>query len=269
MKVIDTHIHLSNKRYDRDRKHYLTKDFVDNGIEYCVNPAINYDSNKIMREKLKDFSNVLYGAGVHPAYVHQQELTENVKNTLEAFAKENKCVAIGETGLDYYRIKNKSQQANQEDWFRYHIELAQKLGKPLILHIRDADKDGLKILKSYNTKFKGICHCFHGSTRLAKKYINLGFYLGIGGSLLRKNDFKGINYYRFKMAIKKVPLESLVVETDGPYLKPDGYDTNINSSLSLPLVIHEIARIKSISPEVVAEVTYQNATKLFDLKNEG
>lgn len=141
--------------------------------------------------------------------------------------------------------------------------MAKKVDKPLILHIRDANKQGIKILKSYHKQFNGVCHCFCSLYRWAKKYIKLGFYLGIGGSI----TFEGKAYDRLRKAVKKIPLEHIVLETDGPFLTPAGYNDRPNSSLSLPVIIEKIAEIKSVSPEIVADITYTNAMKIFNIND--
>lgn len=261
-RIFNTHEHLDHKRYNKNRKE-LIEQIHNAGVEYVIVPAISYETNFSMREKLNEYDWVYYAVGIHPARLNGVDFKDDeIKEKLYYLAKENKTIAIGECGLDYCRVKDKTDRKLQESWFRYQIELANKVNRALILHIRDADKQGIKVLKSYHKQFNGVCHCFCSSYRWAKKYIKLGFHLGIGGSI----TFEGKEYDRLRKAVKKIPLEHIVLETDGPFLIPSGYNNRPNSSLSLPIIIEKIAEIKGISPEIVAEVTYENSMELFSIK---
>lgn len=262
-KMFNTHEHLDHKRYNKNRKE-LIEQIHNTGVEYVVVPTISYETNFSMREKLNEYEWIYYAVGIHPARLNSVDFeSAEIKEKLYSLAQESKTVAVGECGLDYCRVKDKYERKRQESWFRYQIELAEKVDKPLVLHIRDADKQGIKILKSYHKHFNGVCHCFCSSYRWAKKYIELGFYLGIGGSI----TFEGKAYDRLRKAVKKIPLEHIVLETDGPFLPPLGYEGRTNSSLSLPIIIEKIAEIKGVSPEIVADIVYTNAMKIFNIND--
>ena len=265
MKIIDTHTHYDHKRFNKTRNDLMDA-IVDSDIEYVINATISHRSIFTMREKLSQYSKVKFTVGKHPNFASDDNFdNDQQKEELEQLASEERMVAIGETGIDTYHSKSTEQIGNQILWFKYFIELSQKVNKPLILHIRGkgADRKAIKVLKSYNGNLQGVVHCFCGNYRLYKKYSKLGdFYFGIGGSI----TFDGKEYKKLKRAVKKIPLERIVLETDCPYLAPKGSENKINSSLNLPIVISEIAKIKNISEDEVAEFTYKNAKKLFNLK---
>lgn len=259
-KIFNTHEHLDHKRYNKNREE-LIEQMHNIGIDYVIVPAISYETNFSMREKLNEYDWIYYAVGIHPARLNDVDIeNKEIKENLYSLAQGSKAVAIGECGLDYYHVKDREDREIQKKWFRYQIELAEQVGKPLVLHIRDADRDGIKILKSYHRKFNGVCHCFCSSYRWAKKYIKLGFYLGIGGSI----TYEGKVYKKLRKALEKIPLEYIVIETDGPFLSPLGYIDRPNSSLSLPIIIEKIAEIKGVSSETVADITYTNAMILFN-----
>lgn len=263
--MIDTHTHYDHKRFNKTRNDLMNA--IDNSdIEYVINATISQHSAFAMREKLSQYPKVKFTVGKHPNCAANDDFSNNQqKEVIEQLALENKTVAIGETGIDTYRSKDSKQTDNQILWFEYFIELSQKVNKPLILHIRGkgADRKALKVLKSYKRNLQGVVHCFCGSYRLYKKYSKLGdLYFGIGGSI----TFDGKEYKKLRRAVKKIPLERIVLETDCPYLAPKGSNSKLNSSLNLPIIISEIVKIKNISEDTVANITYHNAKKLFNLK---
>jgi len=263
--IIDTHTHYDHKRFNKTRND-LMNEINNSEIEYVINATISHRSIFVMREKLSQYPKVKFTVGKHPNFAANDDFNDNQqKDEIEQLAIEERNVAIGETGIDTYHCSNLEQVENQILWFKYFIELSQKTNKPLILHIRgkNADRKALKILKSYKGNLQGVVHCFCGSYKLYKKYSRLGdFYFGIGGSL----TFDGKQYKKLKRAVKKIPIERIILETDCPYLAPKGSVSKVNSSLNLPIIISEIAKIKNISVDTVAETTYQNAIKLFALK---
>lgn len=262
--MIDTHTHYDHKRFNKTRNDLM--DSIDSSdIEYVINAAISHRSVFAMRDKLFQYPKVKFTVGKHPNFAANDDFNDSQqKEEIEKSVLENRTVAIGETGIDTYHSKDSKQIHNQILWFKYFIELSQKINKPLILHIRGkgADRKALKVLKSYKGNLQGVVHCFCGSYRLYKKYSKMSdFYFGIGGSI----TFDGKEYKKLRRAVKKIPLERIVIETDCPYLTPKGRDNKLNSSLNLPIIISEIAKIKNISEDTVANITYHNAKKLFNL----
>lgn len=263
--IIDTHTHYDHKRFNKTRND-LMNEINNSEIEYVINATISHCSVLAMREKLLQYSKVKFTVGKHPNCAANDDFNDNQqREEIEQLAIDNRTVAIGETGIDTYHCKDANQIENQILWFKYFIELSQKVNKPLILHIRGkgADRKALKVLKSYKGNLQGVVHCFCGSYRLFKKYRKLGdFYFGIGGSI----TFDGKEYNKLKRSVKKIPLDRIVLETDCPYLAPKDSESKLNSSLNLPIIISKIAKIKNISEDTVAEITYKNAKRLFNLK---
>lgn len=178
---------------------------------------------------------------------------------LREAALQERVVAIGEIGLDYYWDSPKREM--QKQWFIRQLELARELALPVIIHSRDAAKDTMEILKEQKAEeIGGVIHCFSYSVEIAREYLNMGFYLGIGGVLTFSNAKK------LKEVVEMAPLERLVLETDCPYLAPVPNRGKRNDSLNLSYVAEEIARIKQVAYQEVADITFDNAERLYRLK---
>ena len=246
---IDTHCHLSMEDYlDIDKvieenKNALVEKIVVSG---CSRKSIDEVMN------LKDKYDMVYVTiGYHPEYA--DTVTESDLDYLKSLLGEKKVVGIGEIGLDYHYTKeNKDKQI----WlFEEQLKIADAFNLPVVIHSRDATMDTINTLKKY--KVKGIIHCFSGSLETANIYISMGFLLGIGGVVTFKNS-------KLKDVVKEVPLESIVLETDSPYLAPVPFRGKINSSKYLEYIANFIADIKNISVDELAEITSKNASSLFD-----
>ena len=246
---IDTHCHLSMEDYDdidkviEENKNALVEKIVVSG---CSRESIE----EVM--DLKDKYDMVYVTiGYHPEYA--DTITESDLDSLKTLLNEKKVVGIGEIGLDYHYTKeNKDKQI----WlFEEQLKIAYDFNLPVVIHSRDATMDTINILKKY--KVKGIIHCFSGSLETANIYISMGFLLGIGGVVTFSNS-------KLKDVVKEVPLESIVLETDSPYLTPVPFRGKINSSKYLEYIANFIADIKNISLEELAEITSKNASSLFD-----
>ena len=246
---IDTHCHLSMEDYDdidkviEENKNALVEKIVVSG---CSRESIE----EVM--DLKDKYDMVYVTiGYHPEYA--DTVTESDLDYLKSLLGEKKVVGIGEIGLDYHYTKeNKDKQI----WlFEEQLKIADAFNLPVVIHSRDATMDTINILKKY--KVKGIIHCFSGSLETANIYISMGFLLGIGGVVTFKNS-------KLKDVVKEVPLESIVLETDSPYLAPVPFRGKINSSKYLEFIANFIADIKNISVDELAEITSRNASSLFD-----
>ena len=167
-------------------------------------------------------------------------------------------VAIGEIGLDYYY--DEPPKNLQHKWFLRQMELAKELELPIVIHSREAAQDTVELMKRTHAEdIGGVVHCYSYSEEMAKEFLKMGFFFGIGGVVTFKNSKK------LKRAVKSIPLENIVLETDSPYLTPSPNRGKRNDSRYLPYVIEEIARLKEITPEEVAEVTFENARKLYRL----
>lgn len=246
---IDTHCHLSIEDYlDIDK---VIEENKNASVDKIVVSGCSKESiDEVM--DLKDKYDMVYVTiGYHPEYA--DTVTESDLDYLKSLLGEKKVVGIGEIGLDYHYTKeNKDKQI----WlFEEQLKIADAFNLPVVIHSRDATMDTINILKKY--KVKGIIHCFSGSLETANIYISMGFLLGIGGVVTFKNS-------KLKDVVKEVPLESIVLETDSPYLAPVPFRGKINSSKYLEFIANFIADIKNISVEELAEITSRNASSLFD-----
>ena len=246
---IDTHCHLSREDYDDIDK--VIEENKNANIDKIVVSGCSRESIEEVMD-LKDRYDMVYVTiGYHPEYA--DTVTESDLDYLKSLLGEKKVVGIGEIGLDYHYTKeNKDKQI----WlFEEQLKIAEEFNLPVVIHSRDATMDTINTLKKY--KVKGIIHCFSGSLETANIYISMGFLLGIGGVVTFKNS-------KLKDVVKEVPLESIVLETDSPYLAPVPFRGKINSSKYLEFIANFIADIKNISVDELAEITSRNASSLFD-----
>ena len=246
---IDTHCHLSREDYDDIDK--VIEENKNANIDKIVVSGCSRESIEEVMD-LKDRYDMVYVTiGYHPEYA--DTITESDLDSLKTLLNEKKVIGIGEIGLDYHYTKeNKDKQI----WlFEEQLKIADAFNLPVVIHSRDATMDTINTLKKY--KVKGIIHCFSGSLETANIYISMGFLLGIGGVVTFKNS-------KLKDVVKEVPSESIVLETDSPYLAPVPFRGKINSSKYLEYIANFIAEIKNISVEELAEITSRNASSLFD-----
>ena len=246
---IDTHCHLSIEDYDDIDK--VIEENKNANVDKIVVSGCSRESIEEVMD-LKDRYDMVYVTiGYHPEYA--DTVTESDLDYLKSLLGEKKIIGIGEIGLDYHYTKeNKDKQI----WlFEEQLKIADVFNLPVVIHSRDATMDTINTLKKY--KVKGIIHCFSGSLETANIYISMGFLLGIGGVVTFKNS-------KLKDVVKEVPSESIVLETDSPYLAPVPFRGEINSSKYLEYIANFIAEIKNISVEELAEITSRNASSLFD-----
>lgn len=251
--IFETHAHYDDEAFDEDRDSLL-KSLSEQGIEYVVNVGASISTTKKTLELMKEYP-FLYGAvGVHPS--ETAELNEENFAWLKKLSGEPKVVAIGEIGLDYYW--DTPERSIQKEWFDRQMELAKEVKLPAIIHSRDAAADTLDMIKASGLQsVSGIIHCFSYGKDMAKQYLDMGFYLGIGGVVTFKNAKKLVE------TVEYAPMSQLVLETDCPYLSPEPFRGKRNSSLNLIYVAKKIAEIKGMDYEEVIEITEQNAKKLY------
>lgn len=250
--IFDTHAHYDDEQFNKDREELLSS-MYDGGVGAIVNVSSDVASWEAIRLLVKKYPFMYGAAGVHPDSTG--ELNEENFERLRRILQEEKFVAVGEIGLDYY-WDNESHDL-QKKWFIRQLQLAGKLHMPVIIHSREAAADTLEIMKTYGEGLAGVIHCFSYSAELAKEYVKRGFYLGIGGVVTFKNARK------LKEVVKETALEHLVLETDCPYLAPEPNRGKRNSSLNLSYVAQEIAVLKGISYEEVVRQTDKNARQLY------
>lgn len=253
--IFDTHAHYDDAAFDEDRD-ALLKSLPEKGISHIVNIGASIETTKNTIELIKKYDFVYGAAGVHPS--ETAEMNEENFAWLSEVVKLPKIVAVGEIGLDYYW--DTTDRQTQRIWFEKQMELAKEINKPMVIHSRDAAKETFDIILAGNGRdIGGVIHCYSSSLEMAKEYIKLGFYIGIGGVLTFKNAKK------LKEIVDYLPLEYIVLETDCPYLAPEPNRGKRNSSLNLKYVAEAIGEIKGISYEEVVEKTNQNAKALYRL----
>ena len=251
--IFDTHAHYDDEAFDAGREE-LIGSLRENGIGAVVNVGASMASCKTTLNLAKQYP-FFYGAlGVHPN--ETAELTEADMEWIKEKAGEKKIVAIGEIGLDYYW--DEPDRKIQKEWFVRQLALARETGLPVIIHSRDAAKDTLDMMKAeQNGLTGGVIHCFSYEVEMAREYLDMGYFLGIGGVLTFKNSRK------LKEVAEYAPLSSLVLETDCPYLAPVPNRGKRNSSLNLPYVVEELAAIKKMDPKDIIKATTENAKRLY------
>lgn len=253
--IFDSHAHYDDDVFDEDREELLFQ-MRRNHIETIINVAASVDGITRTVELAGKYPFIYAAIGVHPDEVGQMD--DEVISHMHELCKQDKIIAVGEIGLDYYW--DKENHKNQLFWFERQMEVARAEKLPFIIHSREAAADTLEAAKRLRAgEIGGVIHCFSYGKEIAREYLNMGLYLGIGGVVTFANARK------LKEVVEYAPLESLLLETDCPYLAPVPFRGKRNSSLNIPYVIEEIARIKHISPEVVEAVTYENARKLFGI----
>lgn len=251
--IFDTHAHYDDEAFDEDREELLDR-MKEAGIDYVVNVGANMASSRKTIELCEQYS-FLYGAvGIHPS--DAQEMNDEALKELHQMAGHDKIVAIGEIGLDYYWPEPAKEV--QKKAFEMQVALAKEVKLPIAIHSRDAARDTADMLSSlHGGDCGGVIHCFSYTKEMAREFLNMGFYIGIGGVVTFKNSRK------LKEAVQYIPMDRIVLETDCPYLAPTPYRGKRNSSLYLPYVAEEIARLKGISYEEVLAATMTNAKKMY------
>ncbi len=254
---IDTHVHLNADQYEED-----LQEVIDRALEARVEKmvVIGFDRKTINRTmQLIEQYDFVYGViGWHP--VDAIDCTQQDLDWIEELAAHPKIVGIGETGLDYYW--DKSPKEVQQALFRKQIQLAQKLGLPIIIHNRDATGDVVQILREENAaSVGGVMHCFSGSVETARECIAMNFMISLGGPVTFKNARLP------KEVATEIPLEHLMIETDAPYLAPHPHRGKRNEPSFVPLVAEEIARLKGLTIEEIAQATTANAKIFFGIDN--
>lgn len=254
--IFDTHAHYDDKQFDQDREELLAS-MKDNGIGTIVDVGSNMETSAWIVEAVKQYP-MMYGAvGVHPS--DTAELTEADMDTLKKYAAMDRILAIGEIGLDYYW--DEPEREIQKKWFEAQIELAREVKLPIIIHSRDAAKDTYDIMKALHAEdIGGVVHCFSYSKEMARQFLDMGFYIGIGGVVTFKNA------KTLKEVAAYAPLDRIVLETDCPYLSPEPNRGKRNSSLNLNYVAEALSQIKGIDKEELIAVTEENARRLYRMK---
>ncbi|SFC83836.1 TatD family hydrolase [Butyrivibrio sp. YAB3001] len=253
--IFDTHAHYDDEQFDTDREALLAS-FISAGIGNVVNVGASIDTSEKALELAHRYDFIYAAAGVHPSEV--TELNEDSIRQIETMCDDDRCVAVGEIGLDYHWPEPEPDL--QKKWFIRQLDIAREKKLPVIIHSRDAAADTMNIMKSEHAEeIGGVVHCFSYSKEIAAECVKMGFYIGIGGVLTFKNARK------MREVVDQTPIEKLLLETDCPYLAPEPYRGKRNSSLYLPYVVKAMADIKGISEDEVIRITTDNAQRMYGL----
>ena len=289
--IIDSHAHYNNNAYKKpfrylsyDKDGYslkegelpqLMREMEDANIRYFIEPGVSLQSCEEVLQLCSEYSGRIFPAiGIHPTISIFEKWSD--RHNLDEYANTPGVIAIGEIGLDYHYKREEQHRLKQHLWFIYQLNMAWKMKLPVILHVRDAHEDALRILRWHPArKLGGVIHCFCGSKEIAEQYLKLGYHIGIGGSVLQLEE-RAKDLWE---AIPHIPLDRILIETDAPFILPYCKDViqpkllrrARNTSLILPAVINKIAELKDISADEVELSTTENTIRLFALpivKNE-
>ncbi len=254
--IFDTHAHYDDEKFDEDRDEVLLN-LKENNVGTVVNVGASFKGAVDSFDLSHKYDFIYSAVGIHPD--HAKDLDDAQFEKIRAMAKDEKCVAVGEIGLDYYW--DASDREVQKAAFIKQLKLASELNKPVIIHSRDAAEDTMEILKKYADVIEkgAVIHCFSYSSEIAKEYVKMGFYIGVGGVVTFKNGKK------LKETVVNTPLERILTETDCPYLAPEPNRGKRNDSTNIKYVVEEIARLKGVSAEEVIRVTEENARRFYGL----
>lgn len=255
MLYFDTHAHYDWEEFDVDRSELFDK--FKESLCGLVNIGINIESAKKVKEYSNKYQYMYYSIGIHPMEVEKEISLSQIEKIFEDELKnkDSKLVAIGETGLDYhfnYPVEL------QKKYFIEQIRLANKYELPIIIHSRESQEDVEKILRENVVKKAGIMHCYSGTPEMSKKFVEMGYYLGVGGPVTRYKDVQE--------TVRITPIDRIVIETDSPVLPPEPFEKHSrNNSLYLDYIVKKIAEIKGVTEEEVIKKTTDNAYKVYGM----
>ncbi len=255
MQLFDTHAHYDAEQFDSDQKELLAA-LPEKGVALVVNPGCDIPTSRKALDLANRYDFIYAAVGYHPescAPYHESEL-----DVLREMAKDPKVVAIGEIGLDYYWEENPPRELQQEV-FRAQMKLAQELKLPVIVHDREAHADSLAIIREF-PEVKGVFHCFSGSAEMAKELTKLGWMISFTGVLTYKNARKAVE------AAEAVPIESIMIETDSPYMAPVPHRGERCDSSLVVHTCEKLSEIKGITLEECARITMENGKRFFHIK---
>lgn len=261
MRLFDSHAHYDDEKFDQDREEIIQK-IYDSGVEKFISAGYSLESSKRAIELADKYEFIYTTVGISPNDVKQtlEETIEDIKKLEDIITrKENdKIVGIGEIGLDYYW--NKENKEIQKQAFIMQIELANRLNLPITIHTREAVSDTLEILKQHPVQQKGVFHCCPLNRELVKEALKLGFYISFAGPVTFKNSKNAPEI------IDMIPIDRMLIETDSPYLAPEPVRGTRNDSRNVKYTAQKIAELKGLTLEEVAEATYRNAEKLYNIE---
>jgi len=251
---IDTHLHLNSENYSTPLEVIEKANLV--GVDRFITIGTTYtEFDEILN--LTKHPQVYGTLGIYPTYDLNLDFSD--VNSIITRNLNPKIVGIGECGFNQPFNENDRNLLKQEELFRIQVELANQLNLPIVVHTRNSDKETLEVLKSYKqTNLRGVIHCFVSDYEFAKQVLNLGFYLSFNGIITYKS---GQGIYE---TIQKMPLDRILIETDAPYLTPEGYRNVINEPKFIPIIAEKVAEVRGISLNLLKEEVYKNSLSLFD-----
>lgn len=253
--IFETHAHYDDAQFDGDRD-ALIASLPEKGIGRVINVGSSIETTRTSRMLAEKYEYVYMAAGVHPSDIDC--LNEETFAWLKEQTNWEKTVAIGEIGLDYYWEKEAGVRTEQQYWFGRQMELAREAALPVIIHSRDAAEDTIKLMQEWKAQeIPGVIHCYSYSPEQAKEYVKMGYFIGVGGVVTFKNAKK------LKETVETIPLTSILLETDCPYMAPEPHRGTRNDSTNIPYVVAQIAQLKGVTEQEVMDVTWQNAKNLF------
>ncbi len=255
MTLFDTHAHYDDARFDSDRD-ALIRSLPYEGVALVVNPGCNLKSSRAAVGFARTYPHFYAAVGVHPSDI--KETDDDAFEEIARLARsEEKVVAIGEIGLDYYWDKDNKEE--QKAFFRLQMALARELGLPVIVHDREAHGDALEIVDEF-PDVKGVFHCFSGSAEYARELVRRGWYVSFTGSATFKNAHK------LREAVIAVPDDRIMIETDSPYMAPEPVRGRRNSSLYLHHICRRLAEERCVGEEAFARQTFENGKRFFGIE---
>lgn len=253
--IFETHAHYDDERFAEDRDTLLAS-LPERGIGRIINVGSTLVSTKETLAIAQNYPYVYAAVGVHPSEIG--DLNEETFAWLKEQTRQEKTVAVGEIGLDYYWDKEPEVQKAQRYWFKRQMELAREETLPVIIHSRDAAEDTMRLMqKIHAEEIPGVIHCYSYSKEMALEFVKMGYRIGVGGVVTFKNARK------LKETVEAVPMEAILLETDCPYMAPEPHRGTRNDSSNIPYVVNTIAQIKGISTDEVEQITWENAMRLF------
>ena len=251
---VDTHCHLDDEKLKNDLD-AVVREFKAANVGIVINMGCDAATSEIVKVQAEKYDGVYFAAGIHPTDV--KNATDCDIDKIATLAAHDKCVAVGEIGLDYYW--DKTFKDKQKEFFARQIALANDLKLPINVHVRDAMGDAVEILKANRDKLicGGVMHCYSGSLETAKDLLKLGFYISFGGTLTFKNARAAAEVAKF------LPIDRILTETDSPYLAPEPVRGTVNSPKNIPFIVARLAEIRGETIDTVERAVYENTLALF------
>lgn len=264
MRIFDSHAHYDDPRFEGGEIELLNRIHAEENVRLVCNIAADLNSCLTSMKLADDLEFVYFSVGVHPESVNPELLSSGWISQLEELSKHEKCVAVGEIGLDYYYEQETAEIQKQA--FREQMRLAKKVSKPVVVHNRAAHSDSLKIVSEF-PDVKGVFHCFSGSLETAKILLESGWYLSFNGVITFNNARKTVEVLKGVAEYKDgLFMDRLLVETDAPYLAPVPMRGKVNNSSYIAYTAQKASEIIGITPDEFCELTYCNACKFYGLE---